>query len=382
MKITKIDTVFTEEFGTISWVRIHTDSDHIGLGETSHAPRTVTTAIHELFSPILIGENPIDRERLWQRMFRIAEPFGYAGAEFRALSAIDIALWDLAGQSMGEPIYNLLGGMCRDRIRIYNTNSNWGDIRDKDMEWNDPVGLVQSLLDEGITMVKVYYSQLIPDNGWGDFVAQKDLKLALEPLEKIRNRFGDEIDIAHDGWGRWSLPAAIKICRAMEDYDIFWQEEMMRLLNAEAHLRLKQSISTPIAAAERLIGKWNYREYLEKGALDFVMPDLNWNGGITETKKLAALAETYQTPITLHDFNGPVQVLGSAHVSLSVPNMAVQETSRGFYKGWYDDVVDRNVDIRDGYLYPPEGPGLGTALKPEVLDRPDAVVMVSDEAAG
>ena len=283
---------------------------------------------------------------------------------------------------MGEPIYNLLGGMCRDRIRIYNTNSNWGDIRDKEMEWNDPVGLVQSLLDEGIGMVKVYYSALIPDNGWGDFVAQKDLKLALAPLEKIRNRFGDEIDIAHDGWGRWSLPAAIKICQAMDDYDLFWQEEMMRLLNAEAHLRLKQAIKTPIAAAERLIGKWNYREYLEKGALDFVMPDLNWNGGITETKKLAALAETYQTPITLHDFNGPVQVLGSAHISLSVPNMAVQETSRGMYKGWYDDVVDRNVDIRDGYLYPPEGPGLGTALKPEVLDRPDATVMVSDEAAG
>ena len=110
MKITKIDTVFTEEFGSISWVRIHTDSGHIGLGETSQAPRTVKTAIHELFSPILIGENPIDRERLWQRMFRIAEPFGYAGAEFRALSAIDIALWDTPGRRWASRSTTCLAG--------------------------------------------------------------------------------------------------------------------------------------------------------------------------------------------------------------------------------------------------------------------------------
>jgi galactonate dehydratase len=380
MKITRIETITVGEFFHVCWVRIHTDAGHIGLGETWYIPRAVEAVIHDVYSPHLIGQNPIDRERLWAKMFGIAEGFGYAGAEFRALSAIDIALWDIAGQSMGEPIYNLLGGMSRDKIRIYNTIGSYGEYQDNEWELKDPVGLAQSYIDEGITMFKSYYSMAIPRDDQGNFVAAKDIRKALQPLEKIRNAVGDQIEIAHDGGGQWSLPAAIRICQAMEEYDIFWQEEMIRPVNVEAHLRLKEATKTPITAAERLFSKFQFREFIEKGAAEIVMPDLIWTGGITETKKIATLAETYQTPITPHDWTGPVNVFACAHISISVPNLLMQETNRAYYKGWYDKFVEPNIVVRDGYLMPPEGPGLGTRLKADVFDRPDVRVQTSDES--
>ncbi|MCH7734188.1 MAG: mandelate racemase/muconate lactonizing enzyme family protein [Chloroflexi bacterium] len=380
MKITKIETVRVGEFFHVLWVRVHTDAGHIGLGETWYLPRAVSAVIHDVYSPHLIGQNPLDRERLWSKMFGIAEGFGYAGAEFRALSAIDIALWDIAGQAMGEPIYNLLGGMCRDKVRIYNTIGSYGEYQDNEWELRDPVGLAQSYIDEGITMFKAYYAMAIPRDDQGNFVSARDIRKALEPLEKIRNALGDQIEIAHDGGGQWSLPAAIRICREMEQYDIFWQEEMIRPVNVEAHLRLKQATKTPITAAERLISKYHFREFIEKGVADIVMPDLIWTGGITETKKIATLAETYQTPITPHDWTGPVNVFACAHISVSVPNLLMQETNRAYYKGWYDRFIEPNIVIKDGFLMPPEGPGLGTRLKDEVLNRSDATIETSDEA--
>ena len=380
MKITKIETIAVDEFFHVLWVRVHTDAGHIGLGETWYLPRAVSAVIHDVYSPHLIGQNPLDRERLWSKMFGIAEGFGYAGAEFRALSAIDIALWDIAGQAMGEPIYNLLGGMSRDKVRIYNTIGSYGEYQDNEWELRDPVGLAQSYIDEGITMFKAYYAMAIPRDDQGNFVSARDIRKAMEPLEKIRNALGDQIEIAHDGGGQWSLPAAIRICREMEQYDIFWQEEMIRPVNVETHLRLKEATKTPITVAERLISKYHFREFIEKGAAEIVMPDLIWTGGITETKKIATLAETYQTPITPHDWTGPVNVFACAHISVSVPNLLMQETNRAYYKGWYDRFIEPNIVIKDGFLMPPEGPGLGTRLKDEVLNRSDVHIETSDEA--
>ncbi len=380
MKITKIETVRVGEFFHVLWVRVHTDAGHVGLGETWYLPRAVSAVIHDVYAPHLVGRDPLERERLWDVMYRIAEGFGYAGAEFRALSAIDIALWDIAGQVMEQPIYELLGGRCRDRIPIYNTIGSYGPYQDDEWEMRDPVGLAQSLLDEGITVMKAYYASHIPRDAGGNLVSTRDIKEALRPLALIRKELGDQIDIAHDGAGNWSLPSAVKICQAMDEYDIFWQEEMIRPVNVETHLRLSEATRAPICAAERLISKYQFRDYIERGAAEIVMPDLIWTGGITETKKIATLAETYQTPIAPHDWTGPVNVFACAHISLAVPNLMLQETNRAYYKGWYDKFIEPNVVIRDGFLEPPEGPGLGTRLKAEVLERPDATIEVSDEA--
>lgn len=380
MKITRVETVRVDEFWHVLWVRLHTDNGLVGLGETWYLPQAVSAVIHELYAPLLIGRDPMDREALWSAMFGHAEGFGYAGAEARALSAVDTALWDLAGQATGQPIYNMLGGKCRDRIRIYNTIGSYGTIQDNAFEQRDPAGYLQSLLDEGITIAKGYYVAPLAAATGGNDISSRDLREALAPLAKQRKALGDQIEIAHDGGGQWQLAPAMKITRAMDEYNIYWQEEMIRPINVETHLRLAEVTEAPICAAERLITKWHFREFIERGAAEIVMPDLIWTGGITETKKIAALAETYQTPIAPHDWTGPVNVFACAHISMSCPNVMVQETNRAYYRGWYDKFVEPNVTIKDGFLMAPEGPGLGTRLKASVLDRPDAHVESTTEA--
>ena len=133
MKIIRIETIHLDEFPAATWVQVHTDGGVVGLGETWFGPRAVSGAIHEIFSPMLIGKDPLAIERHWRDMFDMANAFGYAGAEARAISAIDIALWDISGQVAGQPIYNLLGGACRDRVRTYNTTGQYGENRDMEM---------------------------------------------------------------------------------------------------------------------------------------------------------------------------------------------------------------------------------------------------------
>ncbi len=382
VKITKVETIRCDEFFHVLWVRVHTDNGLIGLGETWYLPRAVSSVIHEIFGPMLIGRDPMDREGLWSKMFGHVEGFGYAGAEARALSALDIALWDLAGQATGQPIYNMLGGKCRDKIRVYNTVGSYGPHQDNDFEQRDPVGFLQNLIDEGLGMVKSYYLGPYAEKSGGNFISGKDLREALAPLARQRKAIGDQIEIAHDGGGQWQLAPAIRITQAMDEYDIFWQEEMIRPINIEAHLKLAEASKAPICAAERLITKWHFREFIERGAAEIVMPDLIWTGGITETKKIATLAETYQTPVAPHDWTGPANIFACAHISMSCPNVNVQETNRAYYKpgGWYEKFVEPNVIVKDGFLSAPEGPGLGTRLKKSVLNRSDIHVETTTEA--
>jgi galactonate dehydratase len=380
MLITKVETIHVDEFWQMCWVRIHTDSGEIGLGETWYLPKSVAAVVHEIFGPTLIGRDPMDREGIWDELFKLAGIFTYSGAELRALSAIDIALWDVVGQALDQPIYNLLGGKSRDKIRIYNTIGSYGGWQDNEFEQCDPVGLLQSLIDEGITAVKAYYMAPYAAESGGNFVSAKQIKEGLAPLAKQRKALGNQIEIAHDGGGQWALAPAIRITQAMDEYDLMWQEEMIHPVNVETHLKLAQETKTPICAAERLMTRYEFREYIEKGAAEIVMPDLIWTGGISETKKIATMADTYQTPIAPHDWTGPVNVFACAHISMNVPNVMIQETNRAYYRGWYDKFIEPNIVIKDGYLLAPEGPGLGTRLKDDVFNRSDIHVEETTEA--
>tara|TARA_B100000676_G_scaffold244255_1_gene246325 strand:- start:384 stop:1607 length:1224 start_codon:yes stop_codon:yes gene_type:complete len=379
MKITKVETIYVDEFWQMCWVRIHTDSGKIGLGETWYLPKSVSAVIHEIYAPSIIGKNPMDREDIWDKLFKLSGIFTYSGAELRALSAIDIALWDLTGQELGQPIYNLLGGKVRDKIKIYNTVGSYGKWQDNEFEKKDPVGFLMSLLDEGIDVVKAYYLNDYAEASGGNFISSKEIKEALEPLKKQRKALGDQIEIAHDGSGQWALAPAIKIGKAMDEYNIFWQEEMIHPLNAKSHLKLASEINSPVCAAERLMTRYEFREYIENGSAEIVMPDLIWTGGISETKKIATLADTYQTPIAPHDWTGPINVFACAHISMNCQNVMLQETNRAYYKGWYDKFIEPNIIVKDGYLLAPEGPGLGTQLKKSVFERSDVHIEESTE---
>ncbi len=384
MKITKIETIHIGEFSAATWVRVHTDAGHIGLGETWFGPRSVAGAVHEMFSPILIGKDPLAIERHWRDMFDMANAYGYAGAEARAISAIDIALWDISGQVAGQPIYNLLGGACRDHIRTYNTTGQWGENRDTELAITDAGTLAKSLVDDGLTAMKWAFTDQFADATQGVNLSAEDLALMLKPIEAMRKAVGNQLDIANDGHGRWNLNNAIRIGRAMDQFDMLWQEELIQPTNVESHVALASEIVAPVCVSERLISKYQFRDYLRAGAAEVVMPDLIWTGGITETKKIATMAEAEQRPVAPHDMTGPVNVFACAHICMNVPNAWLMETCRAFYGegGWYSDIVDRNIRVVDGELLAPEGPGLGTALRAEVFDRPDVTVETSDQPGG
>ncbi len=381
MRITKLETIRVQEFPAIIWVRVHTDEGFIGLGETWYAPTLVEAAIHDLFSPFLVGRDPLAIEKHWYDMFRLNDHFGYGGAETRAISAIDTALWDVAGQAAKQPIYNMLGGACRDKIRIYNTCGSYGDIQDGRLVFEDPAGLAKSLLAEGITAMKCSPTDYMAEATQGQYLSSYDLEKALEPIRKIREAVGNRIAIANDGHARWNLNNAIRIAQAMEQYDMMWQEELLSTFNVDSHVRLAENTKTPICVAERLISRYQYREFIEKGAAEIVMPDLIWTGGISETKKIATLASVYQLPVCPHDATGPVNIFACGHICMNIPNAMLMETVRAFYKGWYGKFVEPNLPIKDGFLLASTEPGLGTRLKEEVFKRPDVTIRTSDKQA-
>jgi galactonate dehydratase len=378
------------------WVRIHTDDGLVGLGETYYLPRAVAAVIHDVYAPLLLGRDPLEIENHWSNMFSLVNFCGFAGAEMRAISAIDVALWDLAGQHLGQPIYTLLGGRNRDRIRVYNTCVGYGKYPDLDAWMNGRAGeLARDLVTQGITAMKIwpfdaFASTLAgptrlrePFTIWGAShaggilchdISTEDLKRGVAIVEDIRRAVGDRIAIAIEGHARWNLPTTQRIARALEPYDIMWLEEMMPPDNVEAYVRLKQATRIPICQSERVFTRWNFRQYVEKPAADVIMPDFAWGGGITEGRKVCSLADTYYLPVTSHDTIGPVALWSAAHLMLHVPNAYVVETVRGYVDGWYDDVVTDRIEISEGHLTLPTRPGLGTRLREDLLTRPNVRV--------
>lgn len=370
MKISRIETIRVGEFPQIIWVQVHTDTGLVGLGETYYASSTVDAAVHDHFGPVLIGRDPFAIERHWQTMFALSDHAGYGGAEMRAISALDMALWDIKGQALGVPVYELLGGAYRHKIRVYATGAPYEGCGE----------LARELLDEGITAIKMGPTISLALESNGQYLSPKDLDWALQPIRDVRDAVGMEMQIANDGHGKWNLPCAIRIAQAMEPYEMMWQEDLMPLLNVEALGRLQAATKTPVCISERLLTRWQLRPFIESGAARIIMPDLIWTGGISETHKIAALASAHQVPVAPHDATGPVNIFACAHICMSAPNAMIMEHVRSFYRGWYGRFVDPNLDIRGGYLYAPQNPGIGTRLRPEVRDRADALVAVSDEA--
>ena len=310
-------------------------------------------------------------------MFRLSDHAGYGGAELRAISAIDVALWDIKGQSLNMPIFEIIGGGTRNRIKVYNTLGVYGEIDEAHKVWSDPVEVAKSLLDQGITGMKMSPTDFIARESDGQLLFQDDLDWALRPIREIREKLGMEIDIANDAHGKWNLPNAMRIVRELESMRLMWHEELISPLNEEAHQRLQAVTSTPIAAAERLMTRYQHRRFIESSAARISMPDLTWTGGISEVKKIAVIASAHQKPIAPHDCVGPVNMMACAHIAMATPNVMIMEYNRAMHLGWYRDFIEPDFVIDGGFLMAPTEPGLGTRLKRSVKARPDATVRVS-----
>ncbi len=393
MKITKVETIRYARQPNILWVHIYTDEGLIGLGETYYLPGAVEAVVHDMIADFLLGASPFDVERIWDSVFSWANFFGYAGAEMRALSAVDIALWDIIGQSVGQPIYNLFGGMCRDRVRIYNTCIDAGPYKDQTDFVERPAELARSLYNRGIRALKMWpWDRFAPQlkggipmgpAGWsavgpsGAYLSSEDLEAGLGSVKKIREALGNKIEILIEGHSRWDLNCALRIARALEPYNVLWMEDMIKPDSADDLARLASESRVPHCVSERLFTRYGYREMLEAHASHVVMPDLIWTGGITEGHKIAILADTFHLPIAPHDCTGLVTIFANLHICASAINVMILETVRGFYEGWYSEAYTDNLVIREGFAHVPTKPGLGTSLRGELLSHPDVSTRVS-----
>jgi len=289
-------------------------------------------------------------------------------AEMRAISAIDMALWDLAGKRAGAPVYQLLGGASRERIPTYNTCYDHISFHD------EPERLAESLLESGIRAMKIWPFDPIARRTGGQRITAGEIREGLEPLARIRKRCGREMDVALEFHGFWSLPAAIQIASAAEEYEPMWLEEMLPQDNLAAYAELARSTSLPLTLSERLMTRWGYRELLENRAARVVMPDISWAGGISEAKKIATAAETHYLPVAPHNCGGPVLHAASLHLAANLPNLYICESVRRNYADEYRGIVNCVVQPERGAFPLPPGPGLGVELTPETLSRADAVV--------
>lgn len=396
MRIARIDTLRVAEFPNLLFVEVRTDEGLVGLGETFYGARAVDAYVHENIAPRLLGADPRDVEAHAGRM---GEYLGYrgTGVESRGRSAVDVALWDLLGQACQLPLYRLLGGRTRDGVPIYNTCAGSGYVRQRTEQathnWgldasdgagpryedlagflHRPAELAQSLLGEGIRAMKIWPFDPYAEASGGTYISAADLDRALEPIRKIRDVVGSEIEVMVELHGLWQGPAARRILAALQEYGVRWVEDPVRADQPQALAALSREFASPIAVGETVGGLADFAALMDAGAVDVVTADVAWCGGITALRKVAAVAEAHGLPVAPHDCTGPVALTASTHLSVSLPNAIMQETVRAFYRGWYRELVTALPPIADGRIFALEAPGLGTALRPEVREREDVTV--------
>jgi len=353
MKITKLETMHVKP--RWMFLKVYTDEGIIGYGEpvVEGRARTVEMAVKELES-VLIGQDPRNIEHLWQTMYR--GPF-YRGGPIlvSAISGVEQALWDIKGKYHNMPVYEMLGGACRSKIRMY------GWARGEDVKT-----LVASALDRkkrGFTAIK--YAIDAPNL---PIMNEADADRHVEKIAALREAVGKEIDIGVDFHGRLSPANAIRLARKFEPYYPMFIEEPCLPENVDTMVTIARSTSIPIASGERLFTKWGFRELLEKQAVAIIQPDICHAGGILEARKIAAMSEVYYGSVAPHNPLGPIALSACLQLDASIPNFLIQEHPT------LDTGEDRGVGIfknplvvKDGYIDIPKLPGLGFEFDEEAL---------------
>lgn len=378
MKITAIETLQWEAYPRLMIVRVHTDSGLIGLGETVDKIPAAKAALHGTLAPLMLGQDALDIEGLWRFVMDNLMYHGYAGGETRALSAVEIALWDILGKHYGAPLCHLLGGRTRDAIPTYNTCIGTQEVPDY-AAWQDDAGaLAQSLLDDGISAMKIWPFDRFSEASLGQRITRAEIEKGLAPIRQIRDAVGYEMQIGVEFHFRWNRASVERIARALEPYDILFLEDVMPPVYPDEIKLLAQKTTIPIVGSELLMTRWQLREWLEKHISQIVMTDPVWNGGIAETRKIANMAEAFGVPIVLHNVAGPICHAACMHLGAHIPNLFYVESVRAFYQTYFPIMSNLAPRVSNGHLPIPEGPGLGVELKLAMLERDDLIRQISE----
>jgi galactonate dehydratase len=359
MRITGISTLIVNA-RMRNWIFVKVQTSEPGLwgwGEATLEWKTkgVAGAVEDL-SVLLIGEDPLRTERLWQIMHR--QYFWRGGiTNMTALSGIDQALWDIKGKEAGKPVHELLGGPVRDTLRFYDHLA--GGTLESMYGTTEPEAFAEGIrnsMARGFTAVKA-----MPIPVSEPIESAATLKRAARSVEAMRAAAGDGVDIMLDLHARTTPAAAIQFGRMLVDYNLYWYEEPCWPEHVDGLVEVARALPFPIATGERLVGRWEFRELCEKRACAVVQPDVSHCGGISEARRIAAMAETYQMSVACHNPQGPVAVAASAQVAFATPNYLIQEVVLKDVP-WRDDVVAAPLRIENGVALPPEAPGIGVEV--------------------
>lgn len=369
MKITEVETIHlrlpdldeTRCDGTQDTlvIRVHTDEGITGIGEVDSVPLVAKACIDALPShsiatglrSLLIGENPFELERLWEKMYRGTIYFGRSGPALHAMSGVDIALWDIVGKAVGRPVCELLGGVFRTRIKAYAS------------------ALMPETPQEAASMAEGYAAAgyRAMKFGWGPI--GRDPKLDEELVRAIRSAVGDAVDVMIDAGLAWNLKEAIRMAHVYEQYNVLWLEEPVHSNDLAGYRELSSRTKLWIAGGEQESGRQAFQRLLDEGGLDVIQPDLARCGGLTEGKKIAYMAYDRHKKIVPHAFKTNILMAASTHFAAAIPNgFLIEHTVSA--SPLARDLVTEPVKFEDGHVVvPSDRPGLGIELNEEVIRR-------------
>jgi len=364
----------TEPDNNWLFVRIHTDSNISGIGEGSLQYKDAALAAElQDFGAYLRGKDPFQIEHIWTSLLRRVTWTGGA-VTLSAISAIDLALWDIKGKALGVPVYELMGGKVRDRVPLYANGWLTAELKVAQSEAAWYAECARAVVERGYRCLKLY-----PFNG-PQVITPERIARGVDLVRAVRDAVGLGIEIAVDVRRRLNAWSARRVAQKLEPLDIAWLEEPILFDNADAMAAFARSVRVPVATGEELYTRWEFRALLEQNAVGIIQPDICHAGGLSELKKIAAMAETYYVTLAPHNSNGPISTVASLHLDMGIPNCHMQELFLNSLDV-YQEVLTRPLIIADGYGAPPDGPGWGADLDDAALARypPSSFTQIESE---
>ncbi|TCJ13676.1 mandelate racemase/muconate lactonizing enzyme family protein [Rubrobacter taiwanensis] len=354
MKVTGVDTfVVGTGWRNLTIVRVRTDEGLTGLGEVRMVNHTdaLLGYLKEAVPRYVIGHDPFRIEDLVRRMQR--DDFSRPGEVMSSgIAVLEMACWDIVGKALGQPVYNLLGGPVRDRIKAY--ANGWYRVERTPEQFH---AAAKQVVERGYTALK------LDPFGPGYYELERAEKLrAAAIVEAVRDAVGPEAEILLEMHGRFSPATAIEMARLLEPYGLGWAEEPVPPTNLKALKKVAEGIGVPVATGERIHNRVEYRELFELQAVDVIQPDITQMGGLLETKKLAAWADAYFVTVAPHNVGGQISTAAALHLAACTPNFRIQEYFNDFADPWVKETAPGVPEVRDGYFELPGGPGLGVEL--------------------
>jgi len=347
------------------FVQLVTDEGIVGLGERPSGNATNLDAqvrlIKDLGEQFVVGRNPFEVEKLWQTIFASRHDYRHPGLDMTpALSAIEMACWDIIGKVTNQPIYNLLGGQFHDKLRAYAYMPTEGI-------WENPekaADIAIKLVEDGNTACK--WDPFTPFFPYPRDFPLKMIRHVAKIFQVIRDAVGDDLEIGIGTHGQFSTAGAIRVAKILEEFDPFWFEEPVPPENIDEMARVAAHTSIPIATGERLVTKFEFAELLKKQAAQVIQLDVGQCGGILESKKIASIAEAHYAMIAPHMYCGPIAAAAAIQVDTCSPNFLIQEYN---VNDLHQQIFKEPIKFENGYITPPTGPGLGVDLDEAVVKR-------------